>query len=210
MSWINLFSFSQGLYRQDERFGPGVLTYKSIEGVDVGFWLGEYLVRLLYPHPTLNMDIEITDRKSSNDSSFTIPSWYSPQELLSSVIDLDFLLKKKPSTLFCKNIDNNQSSLQHYLVDHSNRVQDAMYEQRAQLDAYLFSINNEQTSKEKILHEHAADLLTPNETYEQRQLYYYINKFWPLKQRATFPIEDILSSKSKFNRMDEQLNSFFV
>ena len=49
--------------------------------------------------------------------------------------------------------------------------------------------------KDKIFNERSPDVVPPNETYEQRQLYYYANKFWPLKQRASFPIDDIISSK---------------
>ncbi len=123
-----------------------------------------------------------------------IPSWYSPQELLSSAIDLDFILRKKPSALFCKNIENENSFLTNYLIDHSNRIQEVMYDKHAQLDAYLTSLNDENIYKEKIINERIAEISPPNETYEQRQLYYYTNKFWPLKQQASFSIEEILSS----------------
>jgi hypothetical protein len=141
------------------------------------------------------LDIHITDKKSPIESSFVIPSWYSPQELLSTFTDLDFILKKKPTLLFCKNIKNENSCLTRYLIDNSNRVQEAMHDKRAQLDAYLTSLNNEDILKENILNERIADILPPNQTYEQQQLYYFTNKFWPLKQRATFPIEEILSSR---------------
>jgi hypothetical protein len=70
-----------------------------------------------------------------------------------------------------------------------------MHEKRAQLDAYLQNLNDQEILKEKISNERTADIVPPNETYEQRQLYYYTNKFWPLKQRATFTIDDIFSSK---------------
>ena len=123
-----------------------------------------------------------------------IPSWYSPEELLSTSIDLDFIMKKKPSALFCKNIENENSFLTSYLINHSNRVQEAMHDKCAQLDAYLMSLNGGNAVKEKILNERTAEIAPPNQTYEQRQLYYYTNKFWPLKQRASFPIEEILSS----------------
>ncbi len=182
----------KGLYRNDERFGPGILIYKSIQSADVGFWLSDDLVRLLYPHPILNLDVHITDKKSSIDSTLVIPSWYSPEELLSTVIDPDFILKKKPSALFCNKIENENSFLTHYLIEHSNRIQEVMHDKCAQVNAYL---NNENILKDKILNERIADILSPNETYEQRQLYYYINKFLPLKQRATFPIDEILSSR---------------
>ncbi len=141
------------------------------------------------------MDIHITDKKSPIESSLVIPSWYSPQELLSTVTDLDFILKKKPTLLFCKNIENENSVLTRYLFDNSNQVQEAMHDKRAQLDAYLASLNNENILKENILNERIADISPPNQTYEQQQLYYFTNKFWPLKQRATFPIEEILSSR---------------
>ncbi|CAF3319754.1 unnamed protein product [Rotaria socialis] len=184
----------KGLYRQDERFGPGILIYKSMTNADVGFWLSEDLVRILQRHPNLNFDICITDKKCTNKSSFTIPSWYSPQELLATTVDLDSILKKKSNALFCKSIEEENISLKYYLIDRSDQVEEAIHEKRAQLDAYLASLNNDDILKEKILTEHIADIIPPNETFEQKQLYYYINKFWPLKQRATFPIDEILSN----------------
>ncbi len=123
-----------------------------------------------------------------------MPSWYSPEDLLSSSIDLDFIMKKKPSALFCENIENENSLLTSYLINHSNRVQAAMHDKCAQVDAYLTSINNENVFQEKISNERTAEISPPNQTYEQRQLYYYTNKFWPLKQQASFSIEEILSS----------------
>jgi len=38
----------QGLYRKDERFGPGILTYSDGKQ-DVGLWCGEKLVKVLSP-----------------------------------------------------------------------------------------------------------------------------------------------------------------
>ncbi|CAF3380512.1 unnamed protein product [Rotaria sp. Silwood1] len=184
----------KGLYRQDERFGPGILMYKSMQSADVGFWLSEDLVRLLYPHPTLNFDIDITDKKFPNDSSFIIPSWYSAQELLTTSIDLDSMLKNKSNALFCKRIEDENVSLTRYLIERLDRVDDAMHEKRAQLDAYLASLNNDDLLKDTFSNERMADISPPNETYEQRQLFYYTNKFWPLKQRATFPIDEVLSN----------------
>ena len=166
-----------------------------MQSADVGFWLSEELVRLLYPHPTLNFDIDITDKKSTSKPSLIILSWYSPQELLTTTMDLDFILKNKPSALFCKSVEDENSFFIRYLTDHSNRVEEAIHEKHAQLDAYLASFNSDDISKEKILNERIADISPPNETYEQRQLYYYTNKFWPLKQQATFPIDEILSSR---------------
>ena len=104
-------------------------------------------------------------------------------------------MKKKNSALFCKNVEDEKSFLTSYLIEHSHRVQEAMHDKRAQLDAYLTSLDHEDVFKEKMINERMAEISPPNETYEQRQLYYYTNKFWPLKQRASFPIEEILSSK---------------
>ncbi|CAF4606065.1 unnamed protein product [Rotaria sp. Silwood1] len=188
----------KGLYCHDERFGPGILIYESLKCADVGLWLNEDLIRLLYSHPKLTLDIHITDKKSLRSSSPMIPSWYSPQELLSTVSDLDFILKKKSPTLFCNNIQDENSLLTRYIIEHAERVQEAMQDKREQLDAYLSSIyekNDEQILKEKVFKERTPDVLPPNETFEQRQLYYYANKFWPFKQRASFPIDDIFSNK---------------
>jgi hypothetical protein len=129
-----------------------------------------------------------------------IPSWYSPEELIRTISDLDFILKKKSSTFFCNNIQDKNSFLTEYIIEHMDRVQETMYDKRAQLDAYLSSIyekNDEKFLKEKIFKERTADIISPNQTYEQQQLYYYANKFWPFKQRASFPIDDIISSKEK-------------
>jgi hypothetical protein len=149
------------------------------------------------------LDLHITDKKAEIDSTLLIPSWYSPQELLSTVVDQNFILKKKSNSLFCKSIENENPFLTRYLIEHSDRVQEVMHKKRAQLDAYLTSLNNEDISKENIVNERDADISSPNETLEQQQLYYYTNKFLPLKQRATFPIEEILSSKQRliFNLM---------
>jgi hypothetical protein len=111
-------------------------------------------------------------------------------------------LKTKPSTLFCKSIQGENSLLTRYLIDHSDPVEKAMHEKHAQLDAYLQSLIGEETVTEKIFNEKTVDILLPNETYEQRQLYYSTNKFWPLKQRATFPVDDIVSSKKKKKKTD--------
>ena len=46
MKLISFNIFYQGLYGKDERFGPGVLTYKDGRQ-DVGVWIGEKLVKLL-------------------------------------------------------------------------------------------------------------------------------------------------------------------
>ena len=179
------------MYRYDERFGPGILIHKFPERADVGFWLSEDLVRLLYPHPTLHMDIEITDRKPSIDSNQFIPSWYSPEELLSLAGDNDFILRKKNVGLFCHNLEDENSFLANYLIDHSHRIDEVMQGKRAQLDAYLSSIH----PGEKFDNERMPDIFSPNQTFEQRQLFDYVNKFWPLKQRASFSIEELLSSE---------------
>ncbi|CAF4138549.1 unnamed protein product [Rotaria socialis] len=187
----------KGLYCHDERFGPGILMYKSLKCADVGLWLNEDLVRLLYSHPKLTLDVQITDKKSLHSSSLVIPSWYSPQELLTNVSDFSFLLKKQSSTLFCNDIQNENSILTQYIIEHGDRVQIVLQDKREQLDAYLSSIyekNNEEIMKEKVVKERTPDIVPPNETHEQRKLYYYANKFWPFKQRASFPIDDIFSN----------------
>ncbi|CAF1315200.1 unnamed protein product [Rotaria sordida] len=73
----------------DECEYVGILIYKSVQSADVGFWLSEHLVRLVYPYPMLNFDI------------------------LTS-IDLDSILKKKSNALFCQNIEDENSSLTRY------------------------------------------------------------------------------------------------
>ena len=186
------------MYCHDERFGPGVLIYKTFQRADVGLWLNEDLIRLLYSHSKLTLDIHVTDKKSLPSPSIIVPSWYSPQELLTTVSDLDFLLKRKSRTFFCNNVEDENSYLNRYIIEHPDRVQEIIYDKRAQLDAYISSLHektDEHMLTEQISKERMPDILPPNQTYEQRQLYNYVNKFWPFKQRASFPIDDIISSK---------------
>jgi hypothetical protein len=157
-------------------------------------WLNENLIRILYSHPNLILDIQITDKKSSQSSLSNTPSWYSPEELIRTVSDFDFILKKKSAKLFCNNIQDKNSLLSRYIIENIDRVKETMHDKCAQIDAYLSSID-ETFSKENISKERTPDIISPNQTYEQQQLYYYTNKFWPFKQRALFPIDDIISSK---------------
>jgi hypothetical protein len=141
------------------------------------------------------LGIQITDKKSSQSSSTLIPSWYSPQELLTTPFGWNFLMKKKPSIYFCTHIQNQNSLITDYILEHINQIHETMHEKRAQIDAYLSSIYEQNDLKDKISHERKADVISPNETYEQQELFNYVNKFWPLKRRALFPIDDIISSK---------------
>lgn len=186
----------QGLYRHDERFGPGVLTHAESQCADVGFWLSDDLVRLLYPHPTLKLDIHITDRKPRNDASRVLPSWHSPYQLLSTLNDLDFILNHKPYGLLCENIEQEQPELSRHLVEHTDRLQEVLHDKRAELDAYLAHVGDETVPKESLFNERLADVPTPNETSEQRQLFYHTNQFLPFIQQASFPVNEILSSKN--------------
>ncbi|CAF1274041.1 unnamed protein product [Adineta ricciae] len=191
---LETFEF-KGLYRDDERFGPGVLTYRKSQHVDVGFWLSDDLIRLLYPHPTLQLDIRITDVKPRGESSQILPAWYSPYQLLPSVPDFDFILNKKPVSLLCENYeDQSSSTFTRYLIEHADRVQEVLFEKRAQLEASIADFNDEYISKDMIFNERTADVPTPNQTDEQRQIFYHTNRFLPLKQQAKFPINEILSN----------------
>ena len=165
----------------------------------MGLWLSENLVRLLYPHPQIHFDLSIVDRKSPSRSASVIPSWYSPGELLRTLTNVDLVLQKKSSNFFCDHIDNEPSLLAEYLLHQPERVEEVMHKRHAQLDAYLISINDEQDdfiAKEKSRQQRQVEIFPPNETYELRQLYEYANKFWPLKRRASVPIEQILCSKA--------------
>ena len=206
MIHVKIFpSYSKGLFCQDERFGPGILFYKSLSRADVGLWLSENLIRLLYRHPDLNFDLIITDKRRPHSSSLIIPSWYSPQEMLRTMTDIELVSQKKSSKFFCDDLQLENSPLSRYLIDNTDRIQEVMHDRYAQLDAYLLSIAEHEKdfiSKEKTSQQRHVDILPPNETFEQRQLYFYVNKFWPLKQRATFPIDEILSSNFKINEFD--------
>jgi hypothetical protein len=147
----------------------------------------------------LQLDLHITEKKSATGSSDLIPSWYSIQELLSTIVELDLMSQKKCPPLFCKSIQDEQSFLTRYLTDHSSGVQQAMHEKRAQLDAYVTSFHDEHRLKETLQKHRAIEIPAPNETHEQRQIYDYTNKFWPLKKRATFPIDEIFSSEQNIS-----------
>ena len=164
----------------------------------MGFWLSENLIRLLYRHPDLNFDLTITDKRRPHSSSLIVPTWYSPQEVLRTMTDIELVLQKKSSHFFCDDPHVETSPLSRYLTQKGDRVPEVMHDRYAQLDAYLLSIaehEDEFISKEKSSPQRHAEILPPNETFEQRQLFFYVNKFWPLKRRATFPIDEILSSK---------------
>ena len=173
-----------------------MLTYKKSQHVDVGFWLSDDLIRLLYPHPTLQLDIRITADKPPGESSQILPAWYSPYQLLPSIPDFDFILNKKPASLLCENYeDQSSSTFTRYLIEHADRVQEVLCEKRAQLEASIADSNDEYISKDMIFNERTADVPTPNQTDEQRQIFYHTNRFLPLKQQARFPINEILSSE---------------
>lgn len=123
-----------------------------------------------------------------------VPSWYSPQELLTTLFGFNFLSKTKSANLFTNHIENDQTHINDYLHQHLDRIRETMPDKYAQLDAYLTSLD-QKSFKDKVFHERPMDILSPNETYEQQQLFNYMNKFWPFKQRALFPIDDIVSSK---------------
>lgn len=170
---------------------------------DVGLWLSESLIRLLHTHPNLQLEIEITDKKSSHSN---ISSWYSPEEILTTISNYNFLLKKRSSTLFCNNFNDKHELLNNYLIEHMDRIRETMHDKYAQLDAYLSSIDDQQSVKDQISKERQADIIPPNQTYDQQQLFYFINKFWPLKQRATFSIDDLISSKNQFSNKSSFVN----
>ena len=107
--------------------------------------------------------------------------------------------QKRSPPLFCKSIQDEQSLLTRYLADHSSGVQQAMHEKRAQLDAYVTSFREEHRLKETLQTHRAIEIPAPNETQEQQQIYDYTNKFWPLKKRATFPIDEIFSSENSIH-----------
>ncbi|UJR35015.1 hypothetical protein I4U23_027791 [Adineta vaga] len=179
----------KGLYCHDERFGPGILLYQKLQSADVGLWLSEDLIRLLYPHPKLILDIHITEKRTSNSFSSQTLSWYSSEELLRTVTDFHFLLHKKSPLRFFQQISTDKTFLSRYVNEHSEGMNEALLPKRKELDAYLSSIDENVLSTERI-----TDISSPNETYEQQRLYNYLNKFWPLKQRASFPIDDIITN----------------
>ena len=164
----------------------------------MGLWLCEDLIRLLYSHPNLQLDFQITDKKPVNQAALIVPSWYSPPELLSTIADLDIVLKKKTSSLFCKSLYDDRAFLSQYLTDHSRGVYQAMNDKRVQLDAYIHAFQADGIAAADLQQERIGAIPPSNETYEQRQVYNYTNKFWPLKARATFPIDQILSSMTSF------------
>ena len=184
------------MYCQDERFGPGILLYQKFQSADVGLWLSEDLIRLLYPHPKLSIDIHITEKKTSTLPSTRSSAWYSPEEFFLNLTDFHFLLHKKSPLRLFQQISDEKSFLTRFLSEHTESVNEALLGKRNEFEAYLSSID-ENLSK---LNNQITNISSPNQTYEQQKLYDYLNKFWPLKQRASFPIDDILSSEHFFLR----------
>ncbi|CAF1532005.1 unnamed protein product, partial [Adineta ricciae] len=180
----------KGLYCQDERFGPGILLYQKLQSADVGLWLSEDLIRLLYPHPKLSIDIHITEKKTSTLPSTRSSAWCSPEEFFLNLTDFHFLLYKKSPLRLFQQISNEKSFITRFVSEHTESVNEALLGKRNEFEAYLSSID-ENLSK---LNNQIANISSPNQTYEQQKLYDYLNKFWPLKQRASFPIDDILSN----------------
>ena len=181
------------------------MTYTYLKKADVGFWLREDLVRLLYPHSTLKIDLRITDKRSAADFPVALPSWYSPEQLLTNTNELNVptaTSRPKVTSLFCNTAFQGNGLLAYYLNNRTELVQEVLHDRYAQLDAYLFSIhgkNDKQVIKDKYSKVRPSDVPCPNETDEQRQLYSHADQFWPLKQHAAFPIDDIISSEKQQN-----------
>ena len=97
----------------------------------------------------------------------------------------------------------NQSASIRRSFDSSSRLCPAIVERRVQLDAYLKSFHDEGMSEGNM-----SDIARPNDTPEQRQLYDYIVRFWPMKNSAGFSIEDILSSKYRAKAFSDTALSF--
>ena len=123
----------------------------------------------------------------------------------------------KATSLFCHTAFPGNDLLAHYLSNRAELVQEVLHDRYAQLDAYLFSIhgkNDKRVLKEKYSKARPSDVTSPNETDEQRQLYSHADQFWPLKQHASFPIDDIVSSEkqqndcSRFIYLSENRSSF--
>ena len=127
-----------------------------------------------------------------------IPSWYSPEELLRTTTDIDLVAQRKSSKLLCSAVRKENSILNHYIFHQSDRLQEVLRDRYALLDAYLIGINEKQDDSifnEKQSKQRTVVIVPPNETFEQRQLYHYANKFLPFKKKASFQFDQILSSK---------------
>jgi hypothetical protein len=74
---LNLFILKKGLYKNDNRFGPGQLKYPD-NSVDVGYWYGDKLVRLL---ASSNINFSFTQIEPI-DKKIHLNSWYDRENLL--------------------------------------------------------------------------------------------------------------------------------
>jgi hypothetical protein len=82
----------KGIYKNDEKFGPGVLTYRDDnKSEDVGYWIADKLVRLL-----VKFDIDFQQPATEPiDRLVTIPSWYDREFLLDETLNPQNLFTKK-------------------------------------------------------------------------------------------------------------------
>jgi hypothetical protein len=94
--FLNSGEYFVGLYKNDIRYGPGVLRYATGEE-DVGYWSGDKLIRLLVP-------VEATFVYNDLDpveKTIEIKAWYDRENLLRETLN--------PQNLFLNTIVNSRA-----------------------------------------------------------------------------------------------------
>ncbi|CAF0969415.1 unnamed protein product [Didymodactylos carnosus] len=176
---IPTHSAFKGLYRDDERFGPGIVSYTNSQNEEVGYWLENDLARLC-TNSSLTLDITITVQYSK---TIKVRSWFSHEEILDH----------HSKTLFVDSIDKYTK----YFEQHRVFIDQALQDRHDSLNTYLNSMKNVKRQDVEYEDECLTDdryVEMPNLTPEIRDLYYYTNKFWPLRQYSDVAMEQIATN----------------
>lgn len=93
----NYFYLIKGLYKKDNRYGPGILRYPN-ETEDVGYWNGDKLVRLLISQKSKFSfnDLDPIDKE------ITLVSWYDRENLLFDTLN--------PQNLFLNRLKSSRTN----------------------------------------------------------------------------------------------------
>ena len=88
---------TKGLYKNDFRFGPGILKYPN-NSVDVGYWNGDKLIRLLG-----SSNINFSFNQIENiDKRVELNSWYDRENLLYDTLN--------PQNIFLNRLNSSQAN----------------------------------------------------------------------------------------------------
>lgn len=144
------------MYKKDGRYGPGVLKYADTNEEDVGFWLGDKLIRLL---TALNVNFEFADIEQP-DKHAEIRSWNDPDIMFANEADSQnmFLGRVTAAGKSLRETNKNDPYIDKVLKERENLHNEFL----KSLDSLLSSSSNE-TNK-------SSDLYPPNKIVEVKNL----------------------------------------